>query len=72
MVVTDVMGQVERRLLCHCFEGGPNVYHRSHLCYFTSVSNIPLSHFIFQGKKGESAIQRRDEKVCKFTLCYDY
>ena len=32
MVVTDVMGEVERRLLCHCYEGDPNVYYRSDLC----------------------------------------
>ena len=32
MVVTDVMEEVERRLLCHCYEGGPNVYYRSDLC----------------------------------------
>ena len=32
MVVTDVMGEVERRLLCHYYEGGQNVYYRSDLC----------------------------------------
>ena len=67
MVVTDVMGQVERRLLSHCYECGPNVYHRS-------ATNLPqwvtyhVLVLFFQGEKGESGIQGRDEKVCKLPL----